>query len=172
MKEKRNDWKRKRKTKFWENDVDEKWTEIVNSEVKERKRSGRYGTKTRYEDNKKTNFFFEPEVVSLYLTPLSVQFFKFWSIFAISWLRNGNPVNWTVLSLKVRFINIRYWFSKFFDLPQNWPKIFKIEQYSIMCSLFFLISEVNFLLCSHNGPICLNFPTFDQKIFKIDVFFS
>ena len=41
------DWIRKRKTKFWKSDVDEK-PEIVNGKVKERKRSG---MRTRYEKN-------------------------------------------------------------------------------------------------------------------------
>ena len=35
----------------WENDVNEKKTEILNGEVKWQKRSGRYGTKTKYEKN-------------------------------------------------------------------------------------------------------------------------
>ena len=37
---------------FWENNVDEKKTEIVKGEIKERKRSGHeYGAKTRYKKN-------------------------------------------------------------------------------------------------------------------------
>ena len=82
-------------------------------------------------------FFWASGCEIIYHTILCRIFSNFGQFFANSWLRNGNPVNWTVLSLKVRFVNIRYWFTKFFDLPQNWPKIFIIEQISIMCSHFF-----------------------------------
>ena len=69
-----------------------------------------------------------------------VQFFSnFGQFFANSWLRNGNPVNWTLLRSKKRFIKMLNWFFKIFlELHQNWPKIFKIEQFSIMFPQFSL----------------------------------
>ena len=36
------------------------------------------------------------------------------SSFANSDLRNGNPVNWTVLSSRILYIHVRYCFSKIF----------------------------------------------------------
>ena len=71
------------KQNFWESDVVEKWTETVDGGVKERKRSGRYGTKTRYEDNKKTIFFWargcefiSHTMVAIERSNFSVQFFQ------------------------------------------------------------------------------------------------
>ena len=112
-----------------------------------------------------------------FLTNLSkfyafVQFFLFLvNISAIFWIRNGNPVNWTVLCLKVRFLNILYWYSMFFDLHQNWPKIFKIGQIGITFFSIFSLSEVIFDIRTdyiNFLEILVNLP----KIFKIDVFLS
>ena len=77
--------RKKQKAKFWESDVIEKKTEIVDGEVKERKRSGRYGTKTRYEKNV-TYFFCGQEVVNFF-TPFPC--IEFHSINDIS-IENNN----------------------------------------------------------------------------------
>ena len=73
-------------------------------------------------------------------TLLSNFFLYFRSVFAISWIRNGNPVNWAVWCLKVRLINIRFWYT--FELHRNWPKNHRIEQFSIMFSQFSLYQRL------------------------------
>ena len=46
----------------------------MNGELKERKRSGRYGTKTRYGKNMITSLFYGPEVVNFFTPFLCIEF--------------------------------------------------------------------------------------------------
>ena len=61
---------------------------------------------------------------------VSVQFLSnFGHFFAISRIRNCNPLNWTVLCVLVRFFNILYWYSMFLiciKIDQKFSKLDKL----------------------------------------------
>ena len=64
---------KKEKRNFGRATLMKKKTEIVNGEVKERKRSGRYGTKRRYKKNV-IKFFYGLEVVNFFTHFLCIEF--------------------------------------------------------------------------------------------------